>query len=203
MTELCNIMKNHGSDKGGGWHNYTEKYYEIFESIKNKPMNIFELGLGTNFTDTPSNMGVNGKPGASLYGWREYFKNSKIFGADIDKRILFKSDNIETFYCDQKNPTDIKNMWENELLKNITFDIIIDDGLHEYEANIIFFENSIHKLNKGGFFIIEDLLNESISSFENKISEYKITKPELCFEIVKLEHDKNIYDNNFLIIKYK
>ena len=37
------------------------------------------------------------------------------------------------------------------------FDIIIDDGLHEFHANKCFFENSIEKLNPGGFYIIEDI----------------------------------------------
>ena len=56
-------------------------------------LNIFEVGLGTNNVDVPSNMGKDGKPGASLRAWRDYFPN-----ADIDTRILFKEDKIQTFY---------------------------------------------------------------------------------------------------------
>ena len=34
-------------------------------------------------------------------------------------------------------------------------DIIIDDGMHTYDANIVFFENSINFLVDKGFYIIE------------------------------------------------
>ena len=33
-------------------------------------------------------MSINGKPGASLRAWRDYFVNSVVYGADIDKNIL-------------------------------------------------------------------------------------------------------------------
>lgn len=60
-TELCSIMQKYGSDKGHsqnkGWHNYTTLYSSLFTPIRNKEINIFELGLGTNNTDVPTNMG--------------------------------------------------------------------------------------------------------------------------------------------------
>jgi hypothetical protein len=165
-------------------------------------LNIFELGLGTNNIDTPSNMGKNGKPGASLRGWKEFFVNSKVYGADIDNRILFNEDRIETFYCNQKNVQDIDKMWNNDILKNILFDIIIEDGLHEFEANLIFLKNSLHKLKKGGFYICEDLLPITINLFENKKEELEKEFSDCTFEIVKLENKNNFYnDNNLLVIK--
>ena len=114
-------------------------------------------------------MGIDGRPGASLYGWNEFFINSKIYGADIDSDILFNTDNIKTFYCDQTKPDIIKNMWNNNLLDGL-FDIIIDDGLHTFYANECFFENSIHKLNKNGYYIIEDIREVDFELFKNKIS---------------------------------
>ena len=35
-------------------------------------------------------MTLNGKPGASLKVWKDYFVNAQIFGADIDRNILLK-----------------------------------------------------------------------------------------------------------------
>jgi hypothetical protein len=131
--------------------------------LKDKPVNLFELGLGTNNTSIKSNMGANGKPGASLRAFADYFTEGNIFGADIDKDILFQTDRIKTFYCDQTNPEVIKEMWSNIPEE---FDIIIDDGLHEAHANITFFENSYHKLKKGGIFIIEDILNFDVYPLE-------------------------------------
>jgi hypothetical protein len=80
-TPLCEIMGKYGSDKGN--YNIT-LYYSIFNEIKDNKLRIFELGLGTNNINMPSNMGINGKPCSSIYGWREYFPNSLIFGGDID-----------------------------------------------------------------------------------------------------------------------
>ena len=35
LTPLCDIMIAQGSDKGGGWHNYTLVYNELLKGIKN------------------------------------------------------------------------------------------------------------------------------------------------------------------------
>lgn len=82
-------------------------------------------------------MTENGIPGASLRVWRDYFFNANIYGADIDKDILFKEEKIKTFYVDQLDTKSIKQMWANIGVEN--FDIIIEDGLHEPEANLNFF----------------------------------------------------------------
>lgn len=202
-TELCSIMKKYGSDKGcpenNGWHNYTLYYHELFQNIKNEKLRIFELGLGTNNINLPSNMGINGKPGASLKGWKEYFPNSLIYGADIDKDILFEEERIKTYYCDQTNKEIIKNLWNNEDLKE-NFDIIIDDGLHKFSANITFFENSIKKLKKNGVYIIEDIRKDELNLFKDKIEEYKNINENLEFNINIIPHSNN-FDNTLIIIK--
>lgn len=199
-TPLCEIMIRNKSDKGSdGRHNYTKVYYSIFNNIREKPLRIFELGLGTNNIDVPSNMGVNGRPGASLYGWNEFFVNSDIFGADIDTRILFNTNKIKTFFCDQTNPSVINNMWnEPDLIDN--FDIIIEDGLHKFNANVCFFENSIHKLNKGGYFIIEDIIMPEKYLFDNKIKEWKFKYPDLLFDLLIIPCGVNNFDNNLLVV---
>lgn len=205
-TTLCEIMGRNKSDKGNidiinSWHNYTTLYSSIFEKIRNNNLRVFELGLGTNNINLPSNMGVDGRPGASLYGWNEYFPNSLIFGADIDMNILFNTDKIKTFFCDMLNPNIIKDMWNNKELHE-NFDIIIEDGLHEFNANVCFFENSIHKLKKGGYYIIEDIHYNDFISFENKIKEWKNIYLYLQFNLIKIPSTRNIYDNNVLVIFY-
>lgn len=65
------------------------------------------------------------------------FSNSEIFGADIDTDMLFNTDRIKTFYCDQTNPHIIKYMWNEPALEE-NFDIIIEDGLHTFSANVCF-----------------------------------------------------------------
>ena len=202
-TRLCEIMGRNRSDKGSkdnkSWHNYTIFYYSIFKGLQDNNLRVFELGLGTNNLNLPSNMGANGRPGASLYGWSEFFPKSQIFGCDIDKDILFNTERIKTFYCDQTKPEIIKTMWNSPELQD-NFDIIIDDGLHEFDANVCFFENSIHKLNPNGYYIIEDILNKEEHLFLNKIKEWETKHTDCSFELVKIPHF-NKYDNTLVVVK--
>jgi hypothetical protein len=206
-TVLCEIMGRNGSDKGNidlsnTGHNYTILYHDLFKHFQDKEIRLFELGIGTNNPNLPSSMGINGVPGASLFGWREYFPKAKIYGADVDKNILFNTDNIKTYYCDQLNTKSIEDMWNlNDELKD-EFDIIIEDGLHTPEANINFFENSIHKLKKNGYYIIEDVYYDT-SSYNKFIADWKNKDKSLSFEILKLPIYHNISKtaNNIILIK--
>jgi hypothetical protein len=201
-TMLCEIMGRYGSDKGNstntGHHNYTIVYDKLFAPMKNAPMRVFELGLGTNNTDVPSNMGINGKPGASLRGWREYFPNAQIFGADIDRRVLFQEDRIATFYCDQMSASSIAELWNNDVLRD-KFDIIIEDGLHTYNANVSFFENSFHMVKPGGIYVIEDVIHRTIPLYQNKILQWESIHPGLKGGILVLPHAINRVDNCLIV----
>ena len=193
LTDLMNLF---GSDKGGrnNHHNFASYYSEIFFHKRNDIKNFLEIGLGTNDTSVLSNMGSNGIPLASLRAWRDYFKNANIYGADIDKNILKNEDRIETFYVDQTDPITIKEMFKN--IGEKKFDIILEDGLHEYNANICFFENAIEYLEPNGIYIIEDVYykdqDKFIKYFENK---------KYNFSIIDIFHEKNIANNCLIIIK--
>jgi SAM-dependent methyltransferase len=144
-------------------------------------------------------MGVDGRPGASLYGWQEFFPKSFIFGADIDSGILFNTDRIKTYFCDQTNPDIIKKMWdEPDLHEN--FDIIIEDGLHTFNANVCFFENSIHKLKPNGFYIIEDIIYNEEHLFKNKIKEWEKKYIGCSFTLIKIPSLSNFQDNTLLVV---
>ena len=204
-TPLCEIMGRNKSDKGhtdikNSWHNYTTFYYSIFKDIRYKKLRIFELGLGTNNENIQSNMGRDGRPGASLYGWSEFFPNSEIFGADIDSDILFNTDKIKTYYCDQTNPDTIKNMWNEQSLQE-NFDIIIEDGLHTFNANICFFENTIHKLKPNGYFIIEDINVAYEHLFIDKIKEWETQYKDCLFTLLNIPSHNRI--DNVLLVVFK
>lgn len=203
-NDLSILCEKYGSDKGyvnlenntpQGWkaHTYTNIYYNLFNHFKKEIKLLFECGIGTNNQKIISNMSVNGKPGASLRVWREYFTNSLIYGADIDKNILFEEDRIKTFYVDQLNQSSIKEMWSN--INKDNFDIIIDDGLHTLEGSVTLFLNSFDKLRKNGIYIIEDVHLDYINKLSKELKSYD---PEIIFL-----NDKNVkrLDNNLILIR--
>lgn len=99
---------------------------------------LIECGVGTNNINFSSSMGINGKPGASLRMWRDFFPNAKIIGVDIDKKVLFEEERIETYYCDQLKAISIENFSKKANLLENSVDIIIDDGLHNFKAGVLF-----------------------------------------------------------------
>ena len=173
LTELMNL---HGSDKGGknDHHNYSEYYSEIFFNNRKQIKNFLEIGLGTNNVKLASNMGEDGTPLASLRAWRDYFENA--------------------FFVDQTNPETIKKLFQNIGVDE--FDIILEDGLHEYNANICFFENSIKYLSSNGIYIIEDVYFKDKKKF---IKYFKNT--DYNYSIVDIFHKKNIANNCVIIVR--
>ena len=193
LTELMNL---HGSDKGGknNHHNYSEYYSEIFFNKRKEIKNLIEIGLGTNNINLPSNMGATGVPLASLRAWRDYFKNADIYGADIDKNILVNENRIKTFFVDQTKPETIKALFKSIGIDS--FDIILEDGLHEYNANICFFENSIEYLTDDGIYIIEDIYYKDKEKFINYFK-----KTNYNYSVVDIFHEKNIANNCLVIVR--
>ena len=203
-NDLCFIMNFYGSDKGHPMndcnHCYTRFYHELFKPVRYEPLRIFELGLGTNNPNFPSNMGPNGKPGASLRGWKQYFPNASVFGADIDSGILFQEDRIRTYQCDQNDGNSIRTLWSNSELEE-GFNIIIEDGLHIFESNVHFFENSYHKLKVGGIFIIEDVMYYTLDRWNHKLQEWTARFPNMSFRLYLIPHERNLHDNTLVIAK--
>jgi len=195
-SKLTELMNFYGSDKGGrnNHHNYSDYYSELFFNQRKRIKNFLEIGLGTNDISMASNMGKEGIPLASLKAWRDYFENANIYGADIDKNILKNDTRIKTFFVDQTNPETIKLMFEKIGVNK--FDIILEDGLHEYSANICFFENSIDFLSDDGIYIIEDVYFKDKEKF---INYFKNT--DYNYSIIDIYHKKNIANNCIVIIR--
>ena len=154
---LERLFCQHGSDKAS-----PHKYHYIYGSILRNPGSItsmLEIGLGTNNTDVVSNMGQMGRPGASLRAFRDFLPNAEIYGADIDKRILFKEERISTFFVDQ---TDLNSFAELDANVSKKFDLIIDDGLHSPNANIAVLIFALTRLKRDGWLVIEDVNHDAL-----------------------------------------
>lgn len=204
-SELNGLCDKYSTDKGGfdpetktyPWlsHNYAYFYEHLFQHIRPFVTNIFEFGIGTNDAKFTDNMTAKGVPGASLRVWRDYFPMAEIHGADIDKNVLFTEERIRTYFVDQLDQATFDDLWKN--FEDVQFDIIIDDGLHTFEAGINTFANSFHKLSQGGLYIIEDVRGTSPLEF---LSFFKKNR-EFNFQIVWLNRSNGTRKDCLLVIR--
>ena len=175
-------MEQYNTDKYE--HGFIDVYEPYFNSMSDSK-NILEIGVYY---------------GGSVKYLSDKFKDGIIYGIDIEDKTQYDEDRIKTYYCDQQNPDIIKEMWSNPELEE-KFDIIIEDGLHEYNANVCFFENSIHKLKSGGYYIIEDIKITEVHLFINKINnEWKNKYNNYSFTLLNIPSTRNTFDNCLLVI---
>jgi hypothetical protein len=204
---LGELFDKYGSDKGYSvyeenkgflvkypdGHCYNDIYELLFFQHKNKTKLVLECGIGSKNPETASNMSgyEYSIPGGSLRAWRDYFPNADIIGIDIDSDVMFTEDRINTCVCDQTKPESINNFINQANLQPNTVDIIIDDGLHEFNANITLFENTKHLLKDNGIYIIEDFFvinkeQQLFIDYFNNLSNYDVAfiKIERAYLIV-------------------
>jgi hypothetical protein len=158
-------------------HTYGDSYDEIFEKFdRNSNINFLEIGI---------------QKGGSLLAWKDYFTNSNIYGVDIIDGILPEYRREDFNYI----ISDIKNESVKEILKDITFDIIIDDGSH-YLSDVLFvISEYLDKLNFGGVLIVEDC--QDPENWLVQISKLVSNR----FTITTKDLREGGYDNFLIVIK--
>lgn len=91
--------------------------------------------------------------GASLNMWAEYYPTAEIVGFDIeDKSQLKLLPNCKTELLDQGDLDMLKKLGERKCI-----DLIVDDGSHIIDHQIMTFETLFTSLSSGGKYILEDL----------------------------------------------
>jgi hypothetical protein len=151
--ELASLFNHYGSDKSST-HNYHLVYASLLAPRRCDPLRILEIGIGSNNLDVASNMGASGTPGASLRSFRDFCPKAELFGADIDRRILFSEDRIFTYYVDQ---TQLSSFDDLSAAVGDQFDLVIDDGLHSPNANLATILFALCALGSNGCLVIEDI----------------------------------------------
>jgi len=194
-TDKANLWS---SDKKKG-HGYAKFYEKHLNSIKDKKIKILEIGSAA---------------GASASSFSKYFSNSKIFCVDINiSPFKYSSKQIQVFGLDITNPNQVSSFLKKIKNKNedTIFDVIIDDGSRKLFDILVAIKFFFNKLNKGGFYIIEDynLLNKwkhlddkNELRIDRVIEKIKINK---LFEsnILSEEFQKNFIKNIKNIYSYK
>ncbi len=151
-TRLCDLAEKYRSDKVKSLHHdYTPFYDQLLRQRTVK--RVLEIGIGT--IDTMRH--VEGyESGASLRMWRDYFPEAKIWGADVDATAMVNEGNIFSLVCDQSSEESLQRM---ALMLGGKFDLIVDDGSHQFEHQVLTANTLIPLLlSPTGVYVIEDVI---------------------------------------------
>ena len=155
---LEDLFNKHGSDKSHS-HDYHLVYGEVFSRLDvSGKLNILEIGLGSQNPSMPSRMSKKFSVGSSIRAYKEFFPNAQIFGADVDKDVLFTEDRIKTSYVDQLDYCTFEKMHKN--FNSPSYDLIIEDGLHSVVASLNTLNFALKYTKRGSIIVLEDLGNK-------------------------------------------
>ena len=170
-----------GTDKNT-WHSYTSIYESVLIPYVNQKVKLLEIGV---------------ENGASSLLWQELLPLSQLYLVDVQD-IIKTRDRLDSnrykFYKMNAFSDDAVNILKSDNPDG--FDIIIEDGPHTIESQIICIEKYLPLLRKNGILVMEDVQNISyIDILKSKVpSDYQS-------EYVDLRHVKNRYDDILFIVK--
>ena len=159
-NKLSEILLKNKSVKPPG--KYLEFLDEEIKKIPKKNNFILEIGIAH---------------GNGLISLREFFYGSKIVGLDIDPATFIKEDRIDCYEFDQLNLEKSKKIMETI---NYSFDLIIDDGWHQPEAQIKTLVACLPYLSSNGIYIVEDIVMRDYKKIFYEISKILELKKFKC-----------------------
>ena len=130
---------------------YFDSYDHFFSRYRNKNITFVEIGVLS---------------GGSLFMWRNYFgPKARIIGIDFNPNAKkWEEHGFEIYIGSQ---SDIK-FWEYFIKEVGLIDVVLDDGGHTYEQQIITTESLLSSMNDGGIILVEDTHTSYMSGFGPK-----------------------------------
>lgn len=130
-------------EKGPGivkWLHYFEIYHRHLAKFVGEDVHILEIGVYS---------------GGSMGMWRSYFgPRSRITGVDIEPACKsYENEYTKIVIGDQGDPS----FWKRTLADLPPIDVLIDDGGHTPQQQMVTLEQVLPRLNPGGVFICEDV----------------------------------------------
>ncbi|OOZ44788.1 class I SAM-dependent methyltransferase [Solemya velum gill symbiont] len=147
-------------------HNtYFAVYDRIFKRYIDKPIVFVEIGV------------LNG---GSLFMWREFFGDkARIIGIDLNPIAKkWEEDGFEIFIGNQSD----EKFWECFFDQVGPIDVLLDDGGHTYDQQIVTVESVLPYINDSGLVVIEDTHTSYLKEF-GALSHFSF-----------IEYSKNIID---------
>lgn len=130
------------------WLHYFECYHRHLQKFVGRAVNVVEVGVHS---------------GGSLPMWRHYFgEGCRVHGVDIQKECMVYQDSHTTIYIgDQAD----RAFWRRFRESVPDVDVLIDDGGHEPEQQMVTLEEMLPHLRPGGVYICEDIIGTRFAAF--------------------------------------
>ncbi|RDC58999.1 8-demethyl-8-alpha-L-rhamnosyl tetracenomycin-C 2'-O-methyltransferase [Alteripontixanthobacter maritimus] len=130
---------------------YFDTYDHLFAKYRGKPITFVEIGIFG---------------GGSLFMWRDYFgPEARIIGIDFNPNAKkWEKDGFEIFIGNQSD----EGFWENFVKEIGPVDVVLDDGGHTYEQQIITVESLLANMKDGGTLAVEDTHTSYMNRYGRK-----------------------------------
>jgi hypothetical protein len=198
LTEIANEA---GTDKGtvhGDAHGYSLIYELLFEPIRDRALNLLEVGLAIGGPEhgMPASRKVTDAPSVRM--WRGYFPNAKLFGVDISDFSAFETDWFKFYKADCGDGKQLDEVVADLSGSGVALDIIIDDASHASFHQQLTMLKLFPLLKVGGFYIIEDL-NWQPKRYETQLPKVPKTSKLLAslLDIGRVVHTGSISEESW------
>jgi hypothetical protein len=124
------------------WLHYFDVYHRHFQKFVGKEVRVLEVGIYS---------------GGSLEMWKAYFgPKCRIYGVDIETACkAYEDERTRVFIGDQAD----RRFWKHLREQVPVIDIVIDDGGHLPEQQIVTLEETLPHIRGGGVYLCEDIHN--------------------------------------------
>ena len=118
---------------------YFQIYTELFEKYRDKEVTFVEVRV------------LNG---GSLFMWRDYFgSRARIIGIELNPDAKkWEAEGFEIYIGSQSDPA----FWQSFFKVVGPVDVLLDDGGHTYEQQIVTADQCIPNIKDGGLLVVED-----------------------------------------------
>ena len=160
---------------------YFQVYEEMFNKYVGKKITFVEVGV---------------LQGGSLFMWRDYFgKDARIIGIDLHPNAKeLEKHGFEIYIGSQSD----KNFWRNFYTKVGKIDILLDDGGHVNDQQIVTLSESVNNINDGGIIMTEDVHTSYFKKFGNPSKYSYINYSKYLIDVVNSRFpETEIKKNNF------
>lgn len=169
-----------GTDKNTS-HSYGNVYDQLFKQFKDSPINILEIGISG---------------GYGLLSYVDYFPNAQVYGLDIKDICNPTSKQHERIHLQFGNALD------SQVVQSYSqqFHLIIEDASHYPQDQVQHFSDFAPKLEKGGYYIIEDIDGKYLEFVKEHV-EKKVSELGYTMQILDLRPEKKRFDDILILVK--